>query len=132
MFNSEDKANEAIYAKLLSNSLPANLGYLYENAAAQMLASVGRSLFYHTWIPEGGSHSYEVDFLLADGAKIAAVEVKSSNVNNHTSINEFAKKYSKVTSRRILFSQKDASRKETLELKPLYLAPITFEKIGHN
>lgn len=132
MFDSEDRANEAIYAKLLSDSLPANLGYLYENAIAQVLASLGRNLFYHTWTPKGKSHAYEVDFLLADKAKVVAVEVKSSNANNHKSIDEFAKKYPKVVSRCILFSQKDISRKEMLELKPLYLAPIVVERIGRD
>ena len=36
------------YAKLLSNKLPANLGYLYENLVAQMIAASGRELYYHT------------------------------------------------------------------------------------
>ena len=38
-----------IYSKLLSDKLPANLGYLYENLAAQMIAASGRELYYHTW-----------------------------------------------------------------------------------
>lgn len=130
MFNSEDQSNSDIYRKLLGDSLSANLGYLYENAVAQIIVSTGRNLYYHTWTPKGKSHSYEVDFLLPDKAKIAAIEVKSSNVNNHTSINEFAKKYSKVISRRILFSQKDISRSGALEMEPLYLAPATIATIG--
>ena len=28
----------------------ANLGYLYENAAAQVIAASGNKLFYHTWL----------------------------------------------------------------------------------
>lgn len=127
MFNSEGGAHADIYGKLLSDRLPADLGYLYENAMAQILASQDRSLYYHTWRPKDRSHSYEVDFLLADGAKVVVMEVKSSNVNNHTSINEFAKKYSRVVSRRILFSQKDVSNDGMLELKPLYLAPVIVE-----
>jgi len=35
--------------KLLSDKLPANLGYLYENLVAQMIAASGRELYYHTW-----------------------------------------------------------------------------------
>lgn len=124
MFNSEDRSNADIYAKLLSDSLGADLGYLYENAVAQVLASCGRGLYYHTWTPEGKSHPYEIDFLLADKAKIVPIEVKSSNVGSHKSIDEFCKKYSGVISRRILFSQKDVSNQEMLELKPIYLAPI--------
>lgn len=130
IFNSEDRTNSDIYKKLLGNNLSANLGYLYENAVAQIIVASGKSLYYHTWTPEGGSHAYEVDFLLPDKAKIAAIEVKSSNVNNHTSINAFAKKYSKTVSRQILFSQKDVSHSGALELEPLYLAPIIIAAIG--
>ena len=130
MFNAEDRANADIYKKLLSDNLSANLGYLYENAVAQIIASSGRGLYYHTWTPEGKSHSREVDFLLPDKAKIAVVEVKSSNVNNHTSINEFGEKYSKAVSTRILFSQKDASHDGSLKLRPLYLAPAIIDAIG--
>lgn len=35
--------------KLLSDKLSANLGYLYENLVAQMIAASGRELYYHTW-----------------------------------------------------------------------------------
>ena len=45
-----------IYAKLLSDKLPANLGYLYENLIAQILVSQDRELYYHTWEKEGSTH----------------------------------------------------------------------------
>ena len=35
--------------KLLSDKLPSNLGYLYENLVAQMIAVTDRELYYHTW-----------------------------------------------------------------------------------
>jgi len=108
---------------MLGDHLSANLGYLYENVVAQVIASFGKSLCYHTWTPSGKTRAYEVDFLLADKAKVAAIEVKSSNVNNHKSSEEFAATYSRTTSRRILFLQKDVSNEGMLELKPIYLAP---------
>ena len=37
-----------IYNKLLSDKLEANLGYVYENAVAQMLIAGGNNLFYYT------------------------------------------------------------------------------------
>ncbi len=49
LFNSADKLHTKIYAKLLSDKLEANLGYLYENAAAQVIEASGNKLFYHTW-----------------------------------------------------------------------------------
>lgn len=73
---------------------------------------------------------YEVDFLVSDNNKIIPIEVKSSNINNHKSIDEFAKKYSSVISRRILFSQKDINNEGMLELMPIYLAPIIISKFN--
>ena len=49
MFIDRPMTENDIYAKLLSDNLPANLGYLYENLAAQMIAASGRKLYYHTW-----------------------------------------------------------------------------------
>ncbi len=130
MFNSEEQSYTEIYAKLLSDSLSADLGYLYENAMAQILASSGKNLYYHTWTPKGKSRPYEIDFLVKERTKIIPIEVKSSNNNNHKSIDEFSKKYSKAISRRILFSQKDISHKDMLELKPLYLAPVIINNLN--
>ena len=49
-----------VYVKLLSDKLPANLGYLYENLVAQIIAASGREMFYHTWEKNGSIHYYEV------------------------------------------------------------------------
>lgn len=57
------QAENDVYAKFLSDKLPSNLGYLYENLAAQMLATTDRELFYHTWEKKDSTHYYEVDFL---------------------------------------------------------------------
>ena len=124
LFNDKRLISENIYNKLLSDKLEANLGYLYENAIAQIIKANNRELYYHTWLEEGKTHSYEIDFIISNENKIIPIEVKSSNHNNHKSINEFCSKYSSCLSRRILFSQKDLSNDEMLELKPIYLAPV--------
>ena len=59
-----EEEGENIYAKLLSDKLPANLGFLYENAVAQAIQSTGRNLFYMTWPKENSTHNYEIDFLI--------------------------------------------------------------------
>lgn len=109
-----------VYAKLLSDKLPANLGYLYENLVAQMIAASGRELFYHTWEKNGSTHYYEVDFLISEGSKINAFEIKSSGTGKHESIKEFSKKFSKNVNKVFLISQKDVGREENLLLKPFY------------
>ena len=113
-----------IYAKLLSDKLPANLGYLYENLVAQMIAASGRELFYHTWEKNGSTHYYEVDFLISEGSKINAFEIKSSGTGKHESIKEFSKKYSQNVNKVYLISQKDVGREENLLLKPFYFIPF--------
>lgn len=49
IFNSSAETDENIYTKLLSDSLPADWGYLYENAVAQVITASDRALYYHTW-----------------------------------------------------------------------------------
>lgn len=113
-----------IYAKLLSDKLPANLGYLYENLVAQMIALSGRELFYHTWEKNGSTHYYEADFLISEGSKINAFEIKSSGSGKHESIKKFFKKFSQNVNQVYLISQKDVGREDNLLLKPFYFIPF--------
>jgi len=67
-----------------------------------MLRANGHRLFYHTFLREDGKNYYEVDFLLADGAKLNPVEVKSSGYKSHVSIDRFSEKYSNRVERKII------------------------------
>lgn len=58
MFIDRPVTENEIYAKLLSDKLPANLGYLYENLIAQMITASGRELYYHTWDKKDSTHYY--------------------------------------------------------------------------
>lgn len=124
MFIDRPEAENDVYAKLLSDKLPANLGYLYENLVAQMLAATDRELYYHTWQKKNSTHYYEVDFLVSEDSKINAFEVKSSGIGKHESINEFAKRYSKHVKRTYIISQKDINKEDTLLMMPFYLFPF--------
>lgn len=130
LFNSVDRLHTKVYSKLLSDKLDANLGYMYENAAAQILAASGNRLFYHTWQKNDSVHYYEVDFLVASNAKIVPIEVKSSNVNTHKSISAFSEKYSRRVLRSYLFSQKDVGHKEQILFKPIYTLPFVLEELS--
>lgn len=124
MFIDRPEIENDIYAKLLSDKLPANLGFLYENLVAQMIAASGRELYYHTWEKEESTHYYEVDFLTSEGSKINVFEVKSSGTGKHESITKFVEKYSKHVKKAYLLSQKDISKDGALFLKPFYLLPF--------
>lgn len=124
MFIDRSITENDIYAKLLSDKLPANLGFLYENLIAQMIAASGRELFYHTWEKANSTHYYEIDFLVSEGSKINAFEVKSSGTGKHESIKTFYKKFSQNVNTIYLLSQKDVGKEENLLLKPFYLMPF--------
>ena len=124
MFIDRPVTENDIYAKLLSDKLPANLGYLYENLVAQMITASGRELYYHTWEKDDSTHYYEVDFLISEGSKINAFEIKSSGSGNHESIREFCRKFSQNINKAYLISQKDAGKEEDLLLRPFYLMPF--------
>lgn len=124
MFIDRPVIENDVYAKLLSDKLPSNLGYLYENLVAQMIAASGRELYYHTWEKKGSTHYYEVDFLTSEGSKVNAYEIKSSGIGKHESVLEFYKKYSKNVNKIYLMSQKDIGKEENLFLKPFYLMPF--------
>jgi len=129
IFKASPKTDESIYSKLLGDKLSADLGYLYENAVAQMITATGRSAYYHTWEKENSTHYYEVDFLLQDKAKLLPLEVKSSATKKHESIDAFCKKYSQNVSRAILLSQKDVGKDNNLNLKPIYMLPFIMEEL---
>ena len=129
LFNSVDKLHTKIYSKLLSDKLDVNLGYMYENVAAQIIASSGNRLFYHTWKKEDNIHQYEIDFLLASDAKLVPMEIKSSNINAHKSISVFSLKYSNKIYKQYLFSQKDVGDREQLQYKPIYMLPFVLEDL---
>lgn len=128
MFIDRPVTENDIYAKLLSDKLPANLGFLYENLVAQMITSADRELYYHTWEKTGSTHYYEVDFLVSEGSKINAFEIKSSGSGKHESITEFYKKFSKNVHNIYLMSQKDVGEEENLLFRPFYLMPFLINR----
>ena len=129
LFNDSQKGREDIYRMLLSDSLSADLGYLYENVVAQLIKASGRDLYYHSWQKENSTHYYEIDFLLTSKNKIIPIEVKSSAIKNHASIDAFEKKYSKYISKRYLLSQKDVGNIGSLLLKPIYMTQFLLKDI---
>jgi predicted AAA+ superfamily ATPase len=119
-FKDEDVANNVIYEKLLSDKLSANLGYVYENMIAQMLRATGKQLYYHT-MPTENKKYYEVDFLIADGHKVAPIEVKSSGYKTHASLDAFCKKYSERISHKYVIYTKDLQRIGDVDYIPVYM-----------
>ena len=119
-FWDKDHTENIIYQKLLNDKLSTNLGYVYENIIAQVLAASGNKLFYYTW-PKDDTHNYEIDFLLSRGTKLHPIEVKSSGYKTHKSLDMFCEKYSHIVERRYLIYTKDLKRDIETLLLPVYM-----------
>ena len=113
-----------IYDKLLNDSLSANLGYVYENATAQILVAKGNNLFYYTMASETSNHLYEIDFLLSKGHKICPIEVKSGNYRTHKSLDDFCKKFASRIDEKIVVHTKDYKRETGITYLPIYMLPF--------
>lgn len=121
MFKDRDFTENVIYEKLLNDKLSANLGYLYENVVAQILAANGNELFYYTFANETSRHNYEIDFLLARKNKICSLEVKSSGYRTHTSLDVFFEKFSDRILQRYLIYTKDLAKDKDIICLPVYM-----------
>lgn len=122
-FWDKDYTENVIYQKLLNDKLSTNLGYVYENMIAQMLATSGNKLFYYTW-PKDETHNYEIDFLLSHGTKLQPIEVKSSGYNTHKSLDVFCEKYAHIVERCYLIYTKDLKTDKGTILLPVYMTPF--------
>lgn len=120
-FWDKDVTENVIYRKLLSDKLPADLGYVYENVVAQMLKAAGNELFYHTWPTESGKHNYEIDFMLSRGSKICPIEVKSSGYKTHASLDAFSRKFPDRILHRYLVYTKDMRKDADIQLTPVFM-----------
>ena len=121
-FWDEDVSKNELYDKLLSDKLSADLGYVYENAVAQALRALGKSLFYYTMpTDETRKKFYEVDFVISSGLKIIPIEVKSSGYRSHKSLDEFAKKFSSRINRPIILYTKDLQTDNEFIYLPVYM-----------
>ena len=119
-FWDKDYTENDIYQKLLNDKLSTNLGYIYENMIAQMLAASGNKLFYYSW-PRDATHSYEIDFLLSKGHKLYPIEVKSSGYSTHKSLDAFCEKFSSRVGERYLIYTKDLRKDGATTLLPVFM-----------
>ena len=66
----------------------------------------------------------EIDFLIADGKKVAPVEVKSGNYRSHSSLDKFRKHFSSVIGSSYILYTKDVMIKDGIIHLPLYMAQL--------
>lgn len=124
VFKDKKYTENVIYSKLLSDKLDVNLGYVYENAVAQMLLSKGFNLFYYTMKNERSNHLHEIDFLISAGDKICPIEVKSGNYRAHKSLDVFCEKFSGRIKDKYVVHTKDYKRENGIDYIPVYMVPF--------
>ena len=123
-FKDKKYTENVIYNKLLSDKLDVNLGYVYENAVAQMLMAKGDNLFYYTMESETSNHLHEIDFLISEGNKICPIEVKSGNYRSHKSLDAFSTKFSQCVGNRYVVHTKDYKWENGIHYIPVYMVPF--------
>ena len=127
-FMERDFTENIIYRKLLSDKLPTDLGYVFENVVAQLLRTSGNSLYYYTFKEEDNSEkqtkSYEIDFMISRKDKICPIEVKSSGYKTHKSLDKFQQKFSSRISQRYLLYTKDIRKEKDIICLPVYMTGL--------
>lgn len=128
-FMDKDYTDNIIYQKMLSDKLPVDLGYIYENIVAQSLKTAGHSLYYYTFTSERqgentNPHTYEIDFIINRHDKISPIEVKSSGYKTHKSLDVFREKYSSRINKSYLIYTKDLARDNGLIYIPVYMTSL--------
>ena len=123
-FRDKNYVENIIYNKLLSDKLEANLGYVYENAVAQILVAKGNNLFYYTMGNNSSNHLYEIDFLISTGNKISPIEVKSGNYRCHKSLDQFCDKFRSRIGNKYLVHTKDYKWENGINYIPVYMLPF--------
>lgn len=127
-FMDHDYTDNDIYQRLLSDKLPADLGYVYENVVAQLLKSAGHFLFYYSFNDRKDEssrpNSYEIDFLISKKNKIYPIEVKSSGYNSHKSLDVFQKKFSSRIKESYLLYTKDLRKDGNVICLPVYMTGL--------
>ena len=120
-FMDKDISDNIIYEHLVSGKLPANLGYVFENAVAQALVAAGYKTFYHTFPKEDNRHYYEIDFIIPSGKKIIPIEVKSSKIRPHKSMDKFIEKHGRDIDVPIIISTKNIGEVDGIMNIPIYM-----------
>lgn len=124
-FWDKDSSENEIYNRILADKLSVDLGYVFENAVAQMIRSCGHTLYYSTFFNRKDNKKYyEVDFLLTKRNKLIPIEVKSSGYKTHKSLDEFCRKYSERVDYPMMVYTKAPHKDGNLIMIPFYLLPL--------
>lgn len=116
-----------IYIDILQDRLHLNEGMFAENIVAQILRFNGHKLYFHAFYKKRpdktiSKNRSEVDFLIKQGRKISAIEVKTGRSTDHASLDYVIDKYSKQIGQCYVLHTKDLRKDGNLLYLPIYMA----------
>ena len=125
-FNENELMEEQLYKQIMNDRLSLNEGMLYENAIAQMIAAMGRKLYFYTrYSEEKHRNDIEIDFLLSNESKtnfrVFPVEVKSSKNYSATSLGRFKELFGKKIAMQYIMHPKNLAIEGDIVKLPPYM-----------
>lgn len=132
-FSENEIMDQQLYKQIMDEKLSLNEGMIYENMIAQMIAAMGRKLYFYTrYSEEKHRNDIEIDFLLSNESKtnfrVYPLEVKSSKNYSAISLGKFKELFGKKIATPYIIHPKNFSVDEDIMKVPPYMFPFIFEK----
>lgn len=130
-FHPADQEIFSHYQKLIQGELRSNLGYLFESLCEQALVASSFQPFYTTFTQkdrDGKERRYEIDFLFSHYGKVQPLECKAKAIGKTSSLLAFEEKYSSVSRKGIVLTNKPYQKKDGRVWLPFYLLFCYFGK----
>ena len=121
-FLNDNYEKNDLYNDILIDKLSLNVGMIYENVVAQILASKGIKLYYFSrYNNEKKRNDIELDFLYTKNRKVNIIEVKSSKIKTIASLENAKKSYKNYLGESIVISSRDFEIKDGIIYLPIYM-----------
>ncbi len=131
-FNENEIMEQQLYKQIMNEKLSLNQGMIYENMISQMIAAMGRKLYFYTrYNEEKHRNDIEIDFLLSNESKMNfrmyPIEVKSSKNYSAISLDKFKQLYEKKIALSYIVHPKNLLVDGEIIKIPPYMFPFVFE-----
>lgn len=116
--------DNALYKKILTDSLHINEGMFVENAVAQCLRSNGHRLFFYQRMDKYSHVDLEVDFLIRKQSKVIPIEVKGASSQSIKSLREFKERLAKKIGQPIVLHDGEVKEEDGILYLPYFFAAV--------
>lgn len=131
-FSENEIMEQQLYKQIMNEKLSLNQGMIYENMISQMIAAMGRKLYFYTkYNEEKHRNDIKIDFLLSNESKMNfrmyPIEVKSSKNYSTISLGKFKELYEKKIAISYIVHPKNLLVDGEIIKVPPYMFPFIFE-----